>query len=145
MEYVSASFAYVQAHVLAVIVALVVSYIIGFVWHGPLFGKLWMGYNKMTPPKPGEMKFSMMTPGLLANLVFMIALCGVLGITFAAFGITTLWGALMISKCLWFAFIGLSMANSYAWEGKKFGHWLLDAAYYLVIVEVTAAILFKMG
>ncbi|OGJ58919.1 hypothetical protein A2881_05315 [Candidatus Peribacteria bacterium RIFCSPHIGHO2_01_FULL_55_13] len=133
---------YMQSHVLSIIIALLVSYGIGFLWHGPLFGKLWMEYNKITPPKKEDMKFSMMLPGLTANLVQVIVLSAVLGRTFEIVALAHVGHALLIATIIWLPFTGLTIVNSYAWEGKKIGHMALDAGYYLVSFWAIAAVLY---
>ena len=133
---------YVQTHVPSIIIALLVSYAIGFAWHGPIFGKQWMAYNKMTPPKKEDMKFSMMLPGLGANFILVIVQSAVLGRTFQIVSLTNIGQALLIATILWLPFTGLTIINSYAWEGKKPGHMCLDAAYYLVSIWATAAVLY---
>jgi hypothetical protein len=134
---------YVQTHVHSIIIALLVSYAIGFAWHGPVFGKLWMSYNKMTAPKKEDMKFSMMLPGLGANLVLVVVQSAVLGRTFQIVSLANIGQALLIATVLWLPFTGLTIINSYAWEGKKIGHMCLDAGYYLVSIWATAAVLYS--
>ncbi len=135
-------FHFVATHVLSVIIALIASYAVGFAWHGPVFGKLWMAYNKMTPPKKEDMKFSMMLPGLSANFVLVIVQCTVLGFLLESFAVTTIFDALLMASLIWLPFTALPIVNSYAWEGKKIGHMCLDAGYYLVSICVTTAILY---
>lgn len=145
MNELSAIADYAGSHALAILVALVVSYVVGSVWHGPLFGKLWMEYNGMKQPKKEDMKFSMMIPGLSANLVLMLVLCSVLGYMFKLMNVSTIGGALLITTILWLPFTALAIINNYAWSGKKVGLMLLDSGYYLVSFWVTAAILFWMA
>lgn len=144
MEHILALGQYAQSHALAILACILAAYVIGFNWHGPLFGKQWMAYNKMTPPKKGEVKFSMMVPGLVASFFHQLVLATVMGRTFQLVSLTNIWQALLIAFILWLAFCGLAFANSYAWEGKKFGHWCLAAGYYLVTMLVSAAILYAM-
>ena len=133
---------YVQTHILSILLAIVASFVVGFAWHGPLFGKQWMKYNKMTPPKKGEMKFSMMLPGLSANFVLVIVQSAVLGRTFQIVSLANIGEALLIATILWLPFTGLTIVNSYAWEGKRVGHMCLDAGYYLVSLWAISYVLY---
>ncbi len=133
---------YMQTHVLSIVLALLVSYAIGFAWHGPIFGKLWMSYNNMKAPKQEDMKFSMMLPGLSANFVLVVLQSAVLGRTFQILNLPTIDQALLIATVIWLPFTGLTIVNSYAWEGKKVGHMCLDAGYYLVSIWAVAAVLY---
>jgi len=69
---------YVTTHVVGIILAIIVSFAIGFLWHGPLFGKQWMALNNLPQPKKEEMKFSMMLPGIAANTVMVFVQSAVL-------------------------------------------------------------------
>ena len=142
MDHLLAIGAYAQTHVLSILLAIVVSFIIGFTWHGPLFGKQWMAYNKMTPPKKEDMKFSMMLPGISANIVLVIVQSAVLGRTFQLLNLPSIGQALLIATVFWLPFTGLTIVNSYAWEGKRAGHMCLDAAFYLVSIWAIAAVLY---
>lgn len=133
---------YVQTHILSVILAILVSYIIGFAWHGPIFGKQWMAVNKITPPKKSEMKFSMMLPGLSANFVLVFVQAAVIGRAFQILMMPTIWDAFIIVTILWLPFTGLTILNSHAWMGKPFKATALDAGYYLVSLLAIAAVLY---
>lgn len=56
-----------DVNLLAVLVAAVVAFVIGFLFHGPVFGKLWMKLAKITPT--GNEKFSDMYGQMFMNLV----------------------------------------------------------------------------
>lgn len=133
---------YVQTHLLSILLAIIASFAVGFAWHGPLFGKQWMKYNKMTPPKPEDMKFSMMLPGIIANVVMVFVQSAVLGRAFQIVVMENVGHALVIGTIFWLPFTGLAIVNSYAWEGKKVGHMALDAGYYLVSTWVISAVLY---
>lgn len=133
---------YVQTHVLGILLAILASFAIGFAWHGPLFGKQWMAYNNITPPKKEDMKFSMMIPGICANAMMVFAQSAVLGRTFQLVSLSGLGQALLIATLLWLPFTGLAIVNSYAWLGKRAGHMCLDAGYYLVSIWAVAAVLY---
>ncbi len=139
---VQAILAYAGSHLLSILYALIASYAIGFAWHGPVFGKLWMSYNKLTPPKKDEMKFSMMLPGLSANLALVVVMSAVLGGLFQMSGLQTLGDALTLTLLLWLPFTALVIVNGGAWEGHKPGHIALDVAHTLVQELVMGAILF---
>ncbi|MBP7992823.1 MAG: DUF1761 domain-containing protein, partial [Candidatus Magasanikbacteria bacterium] len=63
----------------AVVVAALANFFIGFMFHGPLFGKLWMRLANIKPT--GKEKFADMVPqmikNLLANLMFAYVLATV--------------------------------------------------------------------
>lgn len=134
----------VQSHIGAILLAIVATYVVGFIWHGPLFGKQWMKLNNITPPKKDEMKFSMMLPGLSANFVMVFVQAAVLGRTFELVSLRGVGDALLIATVLWLPFTALSIVNTNAWLGKKWQLTLLDAAHYLVSIWAVAAVLYVM-
>ncbi len=133
---------YVQTHVLSIVLALVATYIIGSVWHGPLFGKLWMKLNCIPMPKKEDMKVSMMFPGLAANFALVTLESAVLGRTFQIVQLDSIWHALIIATIIWLPFSALVLANIYAWSGRSFKVWLLDAMHAWVSILAVAAILY---
>ncbi len=133
---------YVQTHLLGIVLAILATYVVGFLWHGPLFGKQWMAMNNLTPPKPGEMKFSMMLPGLGANAVAVFFQSAVLGRTFQLVQLNHIGHALLIATILWLPFTALTIVNSYAWLGKSWKLMLLDSAHYLFALWAVAAVLY---
>ncbi len=133
---------YVQSHVLGIFLALLATYVIGSVWHGPLFGTLWMKLNNIPMPKKEDVKFSMMLPGLSANLVMVILQSAVLGRTFQIVRLDNIGQALLIATIIWLPFSALLLANIYAWSGKSYKVWLLDAAHAWISILAVAAILY---
>lgn len=142
MDHLIALGQYAQTHILGIFLALLVSYGIGFIWHGPLFGKQWMTLNNLKPPAKEDMKFSMMLPGLSANLVLIIVQSIVLGRAFQILGPTNVGEALLIAIVLWLPFTALVIANIYAWSGRPVKLMILDSAHALACVCAIAAVLF---
>lgn len=135
---------YVQNHVPAILLAILATYVIGFVWHGPLFGNLWMKLNNLQQPKKGEMKFSMMLPGLSANFLMVFVQAAIVGRTFELVALQGIGDALLIATILWLPFTALSMLNTNAWLGKSWKITVLDSAHYLLSIWAVAAVLYAM-
>lgn len=133
---------YIMTHPAGILFALVATYVIGSTWHGPMFGKQWMKLNKIPMPKKEDMKFSMMLPGLIANLFLVVTECAVLGAFYAAFGTETITEALVIAAMIWLPFSALLLANIYSWGGKPMKLIILDSAHALVSLMAVAAIVF---
>lgn len=142
MEHLLAVGTYVSSHIGGVIGAVVASFVVGFLWHGPLFGKTWMKFNKIPEPKPGDVSFSMMLPGISASVLMALVQSAVMGRTFQIVSLTGVGQALIIATILWLPFTALVLANEYAWAGKSFKHIAFDAAYNLASMWTIAAVLF---
>lgn len=142
MPHLLAVLQYGQTHVLGIFLALLATYVIGFMWHGPLFGKQWMKLNKMTPPKKKDMKFSMMIPGLTANFFLVVIESMVLGRALQILALASVLDALIIATIIWLPFTALVICNIYMWMGKPLKLVCFDAAHALVSVWAVAAILY---
>ncbi len=142
MIHILAVAAYVQTHILGMLLAIAATYVIGFLWHGPLFGKQWIKLNKMPMPKKEEMKFSMMLPGLSANFLMVFVQSAVLGRALQILSLHNVGDALIIATILWLPFSALLLLNIYAWGGKPMKLWLLDSAHALFSLLAVAAVLY---
>ncbi len=142
MEHLIAVGQYVQGHVIGILLAIVASIALGFVWHGPLFGKQWMALSGITPPKPEDVKFSMMLPGLAMSVVMLFVQASVLGRAFQLVALADVGQAMLIAVIIWLPFTALTIANIYTWAGRPKTLIVLDAGYSLVSMLATAAILY---
>lgn len=142
MIHIIAIAGYVQTHLLGILLAILATYVVGFVWHGPLFGKQWMALNGLQEPKKEDVKFSMMLPGLSANFVMVFVQAAVMGRAFQILEMPSIAYAFIIAFILWLPFTALSIVNTYAWVGKSVRLMVLDAMYYFVSLCVVAAILY---
>lgn len=63
---------------LAVLVAAVVTFVLGGLWYGPLFGKVWRTAEGQTEPQPGHQKHPAFVYGL--SFVLMLIAAAVLAV-----------------------------------------------------------------
>ena len=132
----------------AVLACVVVSMVLGYVWFGPLFGKLWakhMGMEDMEKPSSGEMNKSLV---LFAFSSFLIAF--VFAHTLGAWRATA-WGletdmassliALNSAFFTWVGFFFPIQIGRVAWEQKKWGLVAVNSSFDLVRLLAFAFIL----
>jgi hypothetical protein len=137
----------VEINWLAVIVAGIVNMVIGYLWYGPIFGKMWMSLSGivMTPEKMAEMKqkgmgksYALMFVGaLIMALVLFKSIASVSGFlqeSGASVGV-------MVGFFSWLGFIAPVLLGSVLWEGKSWKLWIFNNAYYLAVLLVNGAIL----
>ncbi|MEN9582614.1 MAG: hypothetical protein RL641_568 [Candidatus Parcubacteria bacterium] len=134
----------------AVPVAAVVSMIIGSIWYGPLFGKIWMkimgmDMSNVTPEQKKEMQKGMWL-SYLAQFVLSI-------ITFYVFTLFivdsrsqgTAMGGVISGLWIWLGFIMPTTAAGALWSGKPkklaWSMFLVLAGYNLILYTITGAIL----
>jgi hypothetical protein len=123
-----------------VITAAIASVIVGSLWYGPLFGKLWMkemGMQKPESMSPEAKQKMMQSYGIttVAAIVMAIVINQLVNIL----GSSVSW--YMLTLILWLGFIVPTIAlNSVLWEGKSWKLYGVNVLYYLVMIGVHAAI-----
>lgn len=129
----------------AVLVAAVVAFILGFLFHGPISGKLWMKLANITPT--GNEKFKDMIPQMVWNLVVNIITASVMAMIFVLvfssplMGSATWYRGAMVGIWFWLGFLATSSSIDVIWMGKSWKLWLFEAACSLIVTGVMGAIL----
>lgn len=130
-------------NLLAVAVAAVTAFVLGFLFHGPLFGKLWMRLANVHPT--GKEKFSNMIPqmlwNLLVNFVTAFVLAGILWMSSLSMGVITWQTGALVAVWLWLGFIATTTSIEVIWMGRSVKLWLFEAAASLVVMAVMGAII----
>jgi hypothetical protein len=123
---------------LAVIVAALCSFIVGWIWYGPLFGKIWMKLHGFSKDDLNEGTLSMpviMIVNYIATALAALAIAMFIGPEAnAGFGI---FAGIMIAV-FW---IGTSRLNDVLYERKPLGLFFINVGYTLVIYVIMGAIL----
>ena len=126
----------------AILVCAIVSMVIGSIWYGPLFGKMFMkemGMDQWTPEKQQAMKKSM---GLSYALQFVASLVMffVLSYLMRGLGQISVQGGIMVALWVWVGFVvPLALGNA-IWGGKKTLFWLSIGNMLLTLVASGAII-----
>ena len=132
-------------NILAVAVSAVAAFVLGFLFHGPLFGKLWMKLAHITPT--GKETFSGMVPQMLWNLFVDIITAYVLAVMYLFASTSPLlggpgtWTAVMVAVWIWFGFLATSSSIEVIWMGRSVKHWAFEAACSLVTMIAMGAII----
>jgi hypothetical protein len=134
----------VPINYLAVLISAIAAVVIGGLWYGPLFGKMWMklaGISKEGMKSMALSPLQAMVGGFIVS--FLMAYVLAHGIVFgnAYTNMSGMTGGLMGAFWYWLGFIVPVTAGVFLWEGKSAKLWLLNAAYYLVSLSVMGAIL----
>ena len=121
---------------LAIGLAVVASFIFGYLWYGPLFGKTWAGLMgfKMDESKCGKPPVSALLLTLLGTAFTTFAMAYILGIYKPCCN----FGAALL---IWLGFYVPLLFGTVAWEGKPWKLFALNAAFYLLNLQLIAAIL----
>lgn len=119
----------------AVIVAALAAFFIGFLWHGPLFGKPWMkmmGITKAQIKSEKAKGMVAMYPRMGAALVQQIVIAIVMSHLAIALSVTDATGAVMFAVLVWLGFIVTTFLNAVLWENRKINLYLFNIVYHLV-------------
>lgn len=125
---------------MAVLVAAVASFLLGWLWHGPLFGKQWMAMMGFTPDSMKAMK---MKPGTaiawgFASLLVMAYVLAHFAAAWRAAGVA---GAFQLAFWVWLGFIAMVHLGSVLWEGRSFKLYLFNVVYQFAVLFLMALVL----
>ena len=121
---------------LAVLVAGIAAMVLGYLWYGPLFGKIWMKINKIKKQKKKSM-----TKEYLMAFIKTLIMAYVLAIFIELTGAALLAGGLIIGFWVWLGFLATVTFSSVIWGKRPFKSWLLDNSFNLLSVLLMAGIL----
>ena len=122
----------------AVLVASLSAFLIGWIWYGPLFGKLWMKLNNFTEEKIKEGGMSMpviMLTNFIAIILAALAIALFLGAE------ADIWFGIFAGLMIAVFWIATSRLNDVLYERKPFGLYLINVGYNLIIYIVMGAVL----
>lgn len=130
---------------MAVLVAAIANFIIGFLFHGPLFGKTWMKLANITPT--GNEKFKDMVPQMLKNFLANLVFAYVLAViySFASTSPLATKTGVSLGLCVaflsWLGFIVTSSSMEVIWMGRSYKLWLFEMFASLVAILAMGAII----
>ena len=131
----------VSVNYLAVLAAAIASMVIGSIWYGPLFGKMWMKMMNFDNKKMQEMKKKGM--GKAYALTFVTSL--IMGYVLAHFvgyvQATTIVDGIVLGFWLWIGFFATTQLGVVLWEGKPVKLYMIKTLNELVTLAVMGAIL----
>ena len=134
----------VSVNYLAVLAAAIAAMALGFLWYGPLFGKMWMKLMNIDKKKIDEAK----KKGMAMNYAIMIISTLVMSYTLAHLvkflEVTNILDALRVAFWMWLGFIATVMIGIVLWEGKSWKLYCLNVTYWLVNLALMSAILTLM-
>ena len=135
----------VPINYLAVLAAAIASMVLGYLWYGPLFGKIWIAASGMTPDKIEAAKAKGMTTSYIlmfvGSLVMAYILSHALVFAMSYLGTSGVSAGFTAGFWNWLGFIAPVTLGSVLWEGKSWKLWILNNSYYLVSLLAMGMIL----
>ncbi len=129
---------------LAVLVSAVATFVIGFLWHGPLFGAQWMKLSNISAAEAEASKAAMagkMWMYLLPAFLQQLVMAYVLAHFVYVWGASDVMGALQLAFWVWLGFIATVLLNGVLWEKRTVPLYLFNVAYHFVSLSAMAVIL----
>lgn len=120
---------------LAVLVAAIAAFILGFVWHGPLFGKMWMklvGVSQADMQAMQAKGMGPMVPHMIAALVQLFVTAFVVAHLADALILTGAMEAIFFGFLVWLGFIATTLLNDVLWQKGKMDLYLFKIVYQLI-------------
>ncbi len=131
-----------EINFVAVLLGALAIFVIGFLFHGPVLGKLWMRLANIHPT--GQEKFSDMAPQLVknftVNVLFTLAFSAVFSLAAPALGGRTPLNAVKLALIVWAGFLSTTTSIEVIWMGRKPSLWLFEVFASLVSTVTMALI-----
>lgn len=116
-----------QLNFVAVLAAAVAAFVLGFLWYGPVFGKIWMKYMGISHEDAKKVSQKKMIPGYIATFITVFVESMFL-LFFTLLLQTAFWHAALM---IWVGFIVFQMTGIVFWEGRPWGLFVINAGYRL--------------
>jgi hypothetical protein len=123
----------------AVLVAGLANFVIGFMMHGPIAGKLWMKLANITPT--GNEKFSDMYSQMFWNLVANLVFAFVLGSMMSWMGAVGAFKGAVFGFWVWLGYIVTSSSMGVIWMNQSYKLWMFELLSSLLSILAMGAIL----
>jgi hypothetical protein len=131
-------------NLVSVFVSAVVAFILGFLFHGPVSGKLWMKLANIHPT--GNEKFSDMYGKMFWNfIVNFITAFGLANIILVSTAYSHTEGSaisgMAVGFWVWVSFLVTSSSIEVIWMGRSWKLWIFEAVCSLIVMVIMGAIL----
>ncbi len=131
----------VTVNYLAVLAAAVASMVVGFLWYGPLFGKMWMQLMNFDKKKIDEAKKKGMGKTYVLAYLAALVTSYVLALFVDYAKAKTIMDGAVLGFWVWIGFFATTQLGMVLWENKPMKLYLLNTLHYLVTLAVMGAIL----
>lgn len=126
---------------LAVLVAAVVTFVLGGVWYGPLFGRVWRAAEGRAEPQPGRQKH----PALVYGLSFVLMLIAAAALALFLGQDPTVPRAVGVGLVVGAGWVATSFGVNYLFAGRRFALFAVDAGYNVVLFAAMGLIIGLFG
>jgi hypothetical protein len=126
---------------LAVIVAAVATFVLGGVWYGPLFGKVWRAADGRPDPDPTQAKH----PAFVYGLSFALMLIAAAVLAVALGPDPTIPRSFIVGLVVGVGWVATSFGVNYLFAGRRLALFAVDAGYNVVLFALMGLIIGLFG
>jgi len=126
---------------LAVLVAAVVTFVLGGVWYGPLFGRVWRTAEGQAEPQPGRQKH----PALVYGLSFVLMLIAAAVLAIALGPDPNVPRSVVVGLVVGVGWVATSFGVNYLFAGRRLALFAVDAGYNVVLFALMGLIIGLFG
>ncbi|MES2623373.1 MAG: DUF1761 domain-containing protein [Patescibacteria group bacterium] len=130
---------------LSVLLAAIASFILGFLFHGPISGKLWMKLANIVPT--GNEKLADMIPQMIWNFIINLFTAYGLAVVYVFASTSTLTNGggvgtgIMCGILVWAGFLAPATSVEVIWLKRPFKLWLFEAVCSFIVMIAMGAII----
>ena len=122
--------------------ATIVSFIIGFLWYGPLFGKMWMKLSKIPAGDIAKAKKRGIAKPAILNFIGTFVMAYVFANLISLLGVSTVAQGAVLGFWIWLGFFAATtLLGGVLWENKPWSLFVLNGLYWLITLKVMGALL----
>ena len=126
---------------LAVLAAAVVTFVLGGVWYGPLFGRVWRTAEGQAEPQPGRQKH----PALVYGLSFVLMLIAAAVLAIALGPDPNVPRSVVVGVVVGAGWVATSFGVNYLFAGRRLALFAVDAGYNVVLFALMGLIIGLFG
>ena len=126
---------------LAVLIAAVVTFVLGGVWYGPLFGRIWRAAEGQAEPQPGHRKH----PALVYGLSFVLMLVAAAAMAVAVEPDPTVARAVGVGLVIGVGWVATSFGVNYLFAGRRLALFAVDAGYNVALFAAMGLVIGLFG
>ncbi|TSC83031.1 MAG: hypothetical protein G01um101419_303 [Parcubacteria group bacterium Gr01-1014_19] len=126
---------------LPIVLSAIASMVLGTLWYGPIFGKIWIKEMKFTEEAMAEAKKKGMAKTYLVAFVGALVTAYVLSYVLGVLGADSWMAAAKVSLWIWLGFIATVKLGDVLWNGRSLKLFVLESSYYLVNLLAMSAVL----
>ena len=124
----------------------VIVFVIGWLWYGPLFGKMWMRLSKISATDVSKAKKKGMTGKLILNFIGTLVTVFVFAKILSSVGAASAVAGAVTGFWIWLGFFAATtLLGDVLWECKPWELFVLNGLYWLVNLLVMGALLVVWG